>query len=122
MPHTHFATIGLNQVAYDQCSSTLTRSHKYFKFIGFGTIHSIEGVLQEDNDRVYSFFQKIPRMSLHETVRDYLESNNAVMFHNGVNPEGGTIVCISPETIRSVKFTRDVNGWWWETEEQVVDR
>lgn len=56
MEETYLALINGQLKPYDACGKRHDYDPKVFRWIGRGVIHSINGVLQNDEDRRYHFF------------------------------------------------------------------
>jgi hypothetical protein len=62
------ALIDGKKVPYDMCNSLLLKEYPHFIYIGTGTIHSINDVVQSDV-RTYTFF----KMNVHPAIDDIMD-------------------------------------------------
>lgn len=59
---------------------------------------------------------------LAEVIKEVVDFDNGFIIHDGTTSEGGTVVWMSPESVRTGDFKRLSNGHWTIVRDQVFDR
>lgn len=60
--------------------------------------------------------------SLPEMIKEMVEFDNGYIIHDGTTEKGGTVVWMSPESVRTAKFIRSGLAHWIAVQDQVFDR